>query len=190
MDCIAFKERLEQIRTVVETDHTLEIYRCDEPATEAEVDATGLDVPEAIRTFLLTCSRHASIAYRLDEPLAPPFEEIFSGKFSLKLGAMPKLHAYMTDWLESNRPLFDTAAFFPVMSVPNGDLIVYERSTGQVHYLSHEDEDEDLVLGESFDAFLAFCASIGFIGNEEWQYAPFVKDKLAAESIAHLLFDQ
>lgn len=188
MDCTAFKHRLDQIRTITEHAHSLESFRCDPPAASNEIDAIELDIPDPIRNFFSTCSQHVTIAYRLNKPLDPPFEEVFSGEFSLSLHEMPRRHEHMTQWLNSNRPLLDSANFIPVMTVSDGDIILYERSSGLVHCFSHEDEDEDLVLENSFNAFLTFCASIGFLGNESWQYAPFLKNRTAVTQINQLLW--
>lgn len=170
MQCEAFIARLEQIVDIVEAEHELETFRCDPPA------AVKGALPDAMRTFFQTCSARVEIVYRLTEPLNAPFEEVFGGEFRLDARALPELENYLSAWLQSNRPAFDAGDYFPIMSVPNGDVIVLEKPTSYIRYFSHEDEEEDRVLAPDFGSFLAFCAAIGFIGNEEWQYAPFLED--------------
>lgn len=182
-----FTERLDLIKEIVEEDHILYRFEVEPPVDKDEVGTLPFVLPETLHSFFTAYYSVVVIDYDIRDTLEDPFSEIVSGFFALDFDMLEELAEQLTLWLDSNRPAWNPDDYFPIMTVPTGDMIVLKKENDQVLYLNHEDES-DIVLAERFDAYLALVCDIGFISNEEWQYEPFLDNRENIEQINRRLW--
>lgn len=159
------------------------------PADEDDIVAVEMQIGKIIPVDLRNLykfSRHVTFSYQFEEPLSEEFPENFSGEIYWNLDTLPEQYENMKGWIEAfldpefsdaeememSRGLYENK--FPLIDVPNGDLIVVNTDPSEVVYYSHEDSDmHGKVLGGNLWSFLEFHSRIGFAGSEDWQLEPF-----------------
>lgn len=159
------------------------------PAKEEELKnietIISINIPLEFRK-LLKFSKHLKFSYQYEEVMPIEFRENFSGHVCWDLNKIPSLTNFYKDWLNASLdPKYnDESAIaitqevgidkFPFLEVSNGDLIVMDKTTSEIVYLSHEGSNmHGKKLGNNLWEFLEFHTKIGFAGPEDWQFEPF-----------------
>lgn len=160
------------------------------PASVHEVasieEELKIKLPQDYRFLFTECSRHLEFSYQFDTELPYEFGELFSGEINWNLDRFIDQYldyqGWVEAWLDSD---FDDAELerersivedkVPFMNVANGDMIVIGYSPSEVVYFSHEYDDfHGKRLGNSLFEFLDYYLRVGFTGNEDWQFEPFL----------------
>jgi len=161
----------------------------DRPATISEINAVeeqiGKTIPDDLKK-LFHFSRHLEFSYQFDETLSEEFKQNFSGDIYWNLNSLAEQYANFQEWVKASiDPKYnDLEAIliteklwqdkFPIMDVPNGDIITVGINPSEVLYFSHEgDNMHGKILGDNLWSFLDFYSRIGFAGSEDWQLEPF-----------------
>ncbi len=158
------------------------------PAQAADVKkvetALGFSLPTALADFFLQCASEVDFLWQLPRKLPEPFEDIFSGGFSLSLQSLQDHELSRRGWIEHCFPDPDSeydAVWhnkLAVIPIRNGDYIGIDLNDGhhgEVVYLSHDEgAGHGYVLGADFTDFLRRWAPLGCPGPEDWQWLPFV----------------
>jgi cell wall assembly regulator SMI1 len=165
------------------------------PAQAADLERVeaqlGIGLPAALAHTFLQCASSVDFLWQLpkDFQSPEPFSVIFSGGFSLSLGALHDHELSRRKWVQTCFPDPDSpddAVWhnkLAVIKVRNGDYIgidLGEGHQGEVVYLSHEDgegEGHGYVLGADFADFLRRWTPLGCPGPEDWQWLPFTSDR-------------
>lgn len=162
----------------------------DRAATIEEVNKIenqlGFKLPPDYKELFLTFAKRLDFSYQFDKRHPDEFNGIFSGEISWDLDALPEMHEQYLLWVEASlMPEYNDPEAIeitrqnwmqkvPLLSVPNGDLILIGDAPSEVMYFSHEgDKMHGKILGSSLFEFLEFHSRVGFIGSEDWQFEPF-----------------
>jgi cell wall assembly regulator SMI1 len=161
----------------------------DRPATLEEIHVVekqiGKTIPNDLKQ-LFTFTKHLSFGYQFDETLSEEFRQNFSGEIYWSLDTLSEQYDNFKEWVKASLdPEFNDKESieiieqlwqnkFPLIDVPNGDIIVVGDSPSEVLYFSHEgDTMHGKMLGQNLWQFLDFYSRIGFAGSEDWQLEPF-----------------
>ena len=143
-------------------------------------------LPTEFKELLLHFSRQLEFNYQFEEEIPLEFAELFSGEIYWNTKTLIEQFDDFNGWIEASLdPITNdeesieiTKKFAsgntPLMSVPNGDLIVIDDQSNEVYYLDHEgDTMHGKRLGKSLFEFLDKWSQFGFIGTEGWQLEEF-----------------
>lgn len=161
----------------------------DRPATITDINLVeeqiGKTMPDDLKKLFLF-SKHVEFRYQFDETLSEEFRQNFSGAIYWNLNSLAEQYNNFQEWVKAsldpdyNDP--ESVAIteslwrnkFPIMDVPNGDVIAVGSEPSEVIYFSHEgDRMHGKILGDNLWNFLDFYSRIGFAGSEDWQLEPF-----------------
>jgi len=150
----------------------------DPPLEQTELQrlqmSITLPLPEALRQFWLTGSRHCACRYICRD--AKGHAQLFGGPAFLDAQELPEHLLVCHDWAEntwiSEYP--EEQRYWlnaiPFLHMDNGDYLGLDMSQGQedppVVYLSHD--EQTFVLARSFTAFLEQWQQLSYIGPESW----------------------
>lgn len=156
----------------------------ERPATEPEVAALeqelGAQLPSSLRSVLTRFSAHVRFTWTLshDSRDLPNW-----GFCEWNLADLVRLRQEWQKWIAVVFPdrsdSYDVVWHdkFPIMEVPNGDMIGIDLATPDretVIYLSHEDgKAHGFVLGADFVDFIDRWSKLGCPGPEEWEWLRF-----------------
>ncbi|MGL4596270.1 MAG: SMI1/KNR4 family protein [Bacteroidia bacterium] len=173
----------------------------DKPATLAEIEAVekqiGKSIPNDLKELFLL-SAHVEFSYQFDETLSEEFRQNFSGDIYWNLHNLVEQYHFFQEFMKASLDieLNDREAVaitekvwqdkWPLIDVPNGDVIAVGCNPSEVVYFSHEgDTMHGKILGTNLWNFLDFYSRIGFAGSEDWQLEPFFdfeKDSMITHS--------
>lgn len=150
-----------------------------------QIEATiGAPLPSTLRDIFINHSRRIEFRWQFPDAFdpAPPFDQIFSGGFSLSLDQIPEADRCMQKAAafflpqsdEYNAPWHKKLAF---MEGALGDYYVTERrspASEAVIYVSDQDgEGHGYTLASDIADFLRRWSMLGCPGPEDWQWIPF-----------------
>lgn len=157
------------------------------PATEGEIadveHQLGATLPASFRSALLDVAAAFELRWQLPDGLEAPFQSVSSGGVGWSL---PHLVHFEKQRLDSVREVFpnpsapydriwhDKLAVFPVVT---GDMIALDLTCepAPLVYLSHDDSGgHGHLLGHDFADAITRWLRLGGVGNEDWQWRPFV----------------
>jgi len=194
MDFALLRERLHIVaERIPEIGGTVRELVMDPPATEAEIAEAerelGRRLPVSFRKALAEFSsnfiRHWIFpeAFRLTGDLVG----IFGGSAHWGLHPVIECESQRKDWVKNvfSNPLDEYDKVWhnklAFLDLGNGDFLAFDLNGGDdppVVYLSHDDgEGHGYVLGRNFAEFLDHWSRLAFVGLEDWQWLPFVKDR-------------
>jgi len=178
------------------------MFDIDEPASEADVarveSELGRAIPASLRRVFREFAGRVCIEWQLSDEHRPPeqFRRIWAGECRWDLSDLIRLQSIHRKWIDAcftgkSTPEFEKRerdiAYdlvwhekLSVLEVGNGDMVgidARDRSTGSVIYLSHEDgEFHGYVLGCDFEDYVDRITALAFVGAEDWQYQPFMRN--------------
>ncbi|WCN36477.1 SMI1/KNR4 family protein [Aneurinibacillus uraniidurans] len=154
----------------------------DSPATLEEINdieyKLGFSLPEDFKDLLLNFSKAVYFRWSLPDEVNVPdeFSEIFSGELGWNLEWIEDLTSSSIEMEneEYGQGLKNKLQFF---YVGNGDILAFDMSSDgnkkSVVYWSHE-EDEVVLVADSFLSFIEKLTDLYCVGAEIWQYEPFM----------------
>lgn len=162
------------------------------PASEKKVleieKILGINFPLSFRHALLEFSEDFYFSYNFADNIEFPGElrPIFCGYIYWKLDSFVDLEKSRKSWIETVFPdinneydkVWHNKLAFE--EVPNGDMISFNISSvanndPEIIYLSHDDgEGHGFRMADNFADLLEKWSSVAFVGNEDWQWIPFV----------------
>lgn len=154
----------------------------EEPVSETVVRRVEKELkrtfPPALKRFFLECSPNINVKWGLKQDvihaLPEELREVEFGSFIVNLDEFPAILANWSVWEDTSLD-YDFENLFPLLEVPNGDIIVMVergKGKGKIIYLDHESE-EYYYLGSSLHEFLTDWVSLGCPGPEWWLLGPF-----------------
>jgi hypothetical protein len=165
------------------------------PASEKRVieieERLNLTLPSSFKQVLLEFSADFCFSYKFADNIEFPGKlmQIFGGCIYWKLDSFTELERNRKLWIDSVFPdatnEYDMVWHnkFVFEDVPNGDMIAFDISSAKnndpaIIYLSHEDGlGHGFKMANNFMDLLERWSSIAFVGNEDWQWIPFVNGK-------------
>ncbi len=140
--------------------------------------------------FKLVLSKYASavhLNWHMNEDQVEGFKDIFCGGgygYIWEVELLEEIHNDYLGWLRDcwTDPNDSYGGVYydkvPFISVPNGDLIAFDKKIingqSEVIYLSHDDgELHGHRLAKNFVEFISKWSNLGCVGTEEWQMSPF-----------------
>ncbi len=159
----------------------------DERTIVAIEERLQTPLPGSLRRVVASFSASVDISWQLDEPAPEEFEEIFSGEIGWDLAALPALLDEHAGWVRecfgdpSNAYDAVWHRKFPILAVPNGDMLAIETGrehAGAVVYLSHDDgEGHGYLLAKDFEDYVDRVGRIGGVGPEDGQWLCFTSSR-------------
>ena len=155
----------------------------------------GLPIPESYRMILARYSACVDFRWQLPDRTELPHEvrQIFAGGLYWDDKQIVQTYEGYQGWLTNcfSNPdnEYDRVwhGKFPVLHVPNGDMIGIETAgehKGAVVYLSHDGADlHGYRLGNDFEDFVDRYIALGCPGPEEWQLEPFLPNSTSGIQI-------
>ncbi len=146
---------------------------------------TNQNFPEDFKTVLCEYSSAVRINWHMNEDHIEEFDGIFCGAgygYIWDISLLEELYESYQLWLNLCNPNDEYYATYynkiPFISVPNGDLIAFEKEIingeSAVIYLGKQAGELDgKRLAKSFTEFISKWSNIGLVGTEEWQLSPF-----------------
>lgn len=187
-----WRKTLDQIRLVIPEENIYPLM-IQPPATESEIEELegklGYLLPATFRHTLLHFSKGVDLFWNMyeevEEIIPEEFEGISTGviRWGIDDHNLEDLTEYATMLDEKGKhdknyrsSLHGKLKF---MSIDNGDIIAFDLlADGEppVVYWDHETEEVSY-LAASFHIFINQITQLYCIGNESWQYAPFLTSK-------------
>ncbi len=165
----------------------------ESPSTENELIAIenelGQQIPNEFRKILLTLSGHCEFSWFLPDEFELPegLDEIFSGALHWGTKFLTYFNQNKDAWIKEVFPNsedeYDKVWHnkFVFQEVGNGDYLgidLDDKNYGKIVYLSHDDgEGHGYIMANSFEELLSNWSKIGFVGAEDSQWLPFVKNE-------------
>lgn len=166
-------------------------FSVKDKASEEEIALLEKDlsaeIPKSLKDFFAKNSKSVEMRMFLSDDIELPegLQEIFSACFLIDLDEVLEAETSRRSWaaecFNNINDKYDKVWHnkFGIMTVANGDVIALDisvdRDNPPVVYLSHDDgEGHGAIIGKTFDDFLMNLASIGGVGNEDWQFLPFI----------------
>ena len=154
------------------------------PASEADVHQVeqqlGVSLPSSLRLVLCRFSAHVRFVWA--RPHESP-DHPHWGYCEWDLGDLKRVRTEWLKWIDVVFPdpteTYDAVWHdkFPVMEVPNGDMIAIDQRSHDdesVVYLSHDDgQGHGFVLGGDFVDFIDRWSKLGCPGPEDWEWLRF-----------------
>lgn len=188
MDYNRFYEKVETMKNNGCVDVQLsKLPTASEEEVRSVEDAIGTKLPYSFRKIILEFSKSFRFFYRLPSKnfLPSEFRNCYRGNFYWDLGKLVDLEKgrklWITDCYCDESDEYDKVWYNKLVfdEIANGDMLAIDIGNGnvdgQVVYLSHDgDELHGTKMANNFEDLLIRWAPIGFIGEECWQWEPFI----------------
>ncbi len=163
----------------------------EKPTTKERINAmeqsTNQIFPNDFVEVMTKFSSAVRLNWHMNNDEIEGFEEVFCGGgygYLWDVELLVEIHKNYLGWLRDcwTDPNDSYGGIYydkvPFISVPNGDLIVFNKEIvngkSEVIYLSHDDgELHGKRLAKNFVEFISKWSNIGCVGTEEWQFSPF-----------------
>lgn len=167
----------------------------ERPSTEYEIveieKKINFELPNDFRNALLKVSSHCEFRWFLPEnfPLPNELKQIFCGELNWGIHLIETFESDKNSWIKNVFPNtedeYDKVWHdkFVFQDVGNGDYLSIDllpENYGKIVYLSHDDgEGHGYIMADSFSELLTNWTELGCVGGEDWQWLPFVNNKLS-----------
>jgi len=143
--------------------------------------------PDDFKAVLTNYSSAVRLNWHMNDNKIEGFKEIFCGAgygylwdCELLTDIYKNYRGWLTDCYDDPNDEYGGIYYnkVPFISVPNGDLIAFQKEIkngeSEVIYLSHDDGQlHGKRLARNFVEFISKWSNIGCVGTEEWQMVPF-----------------